>query len=70
MPRKLNALEVVGERTVRRLAKSGKVERWLIVDTSIEDSDPKMGQLTAAAQNLLRHGDEFDGVEIWSLDNK
>jgi hypothetical protein len=70
MPRRLNALEVLGERTVRRIVKVGKVERWLVVSTGIEDNDPKMGQLIAATNNLIRQGDEFDGVEILSIENK
>jgi hypothetical protein len=49
MARRFNGLNVAGERTVRRVAKVGKVERWLVVNTSIMDNGPEMGQLITAA---------------------
>jgi hypothetical protein len=71
MARRFNELEVLGETTVRRVVKVGKVERWLVIDTSIQDNDSKMGELIIAAHDLIdKSGGEFDGVEIWSIETK
>jgi hypothetical protein len=57
-------LDVAGEATVFRVVRVGPVQRWLVLDTPLDDNTAEMGQLQKAAHDFLEKNSQFEGVEI------